>query len=351
MQRVYVLDSGSYLRKSGDNLALVRDGSVVEEKNIKGITQLILMGYTSISGAVLRVLMENRIETVLLNPRGRFQGRLSVDEHKHVTRRKNQYIKLSDPKFVLNTARSLIQGKMRTLSRFLALRGTQFGIDSLFSRAAAIKAMERALFDPHMDIDALRGLEGNATKIYFDGFHLMLRNPAFSFKGRNRRPPLDPVNALLSFVYTLLTGEVLTAIKIAGLDPYLGALHVEDYGRPSLACDLVEEWRVFLGDRLVLGLLNRKAMSNEDFVFRIVKDHDFIDEDDLKKKRPVEMKPLACRAFLDAYEKWMSQRVSYPETGLKISYRSAILEQIRKFEKYIEGEEDIYNPFPWSQIN
>jgi CRISPR-associated protein Cas1 len=349
MQRIYVLDSGSYLRKSGDNLALVKDGSIVEEINIKGITQLILMGYASVSGAVLRVLMENRIETVLLNPRGRFQGRLSVDEHKHVARRKNQYLKLSDPSFALASARQIVQGKMRTQARLLASRGKEFGIEALLSRAAAIKAMERALFDPKMDLEAVRGLEGNATKIYFEGFKHLIRNASFSFNGRTRRPPLDPINALLSFVYTLLTGEVLTAIKIVGLDPYLGCLHAEDYGRPSLACDLVEEWRVFLGDRLVLGIINRKAMVPDDFLFKDIPDRDFVDEEDLRKKRPVEMKPAACRAFLAAYEKWMAQRIKLTAES-SLTYRGLILEQIRKFERYLSGEEERYECFPWSQV-
>lgn len=349
MQRIYVLESGTYLKKSGENLALVKDGKTLEEVAIQGLSQLILVGYTSISGAVLRVLMEHRVETVLLSPRGRFEGRLSVDEHKHVARRKHQYLRLSEEPFVLRTARAIVGGKVRSQARFLSVRGQQLREEPLLTRAATLRAMERALLDPETDLEFVRAIEGNTSRVYFEGFPRLLRNPQFSFKGRTRRPPLDPVNALLSFVYTLLTNEVLTAIKVVGLDPYLGALHVEDYGRPSLACDLVEEWRVFLGDRFVLGLLNRKALGPSDFVYREVKDTDFVDEEELKKKRPVEMKPGTSRALLDAYERWMGQRIKDRDSGDHQTYRGLILQQVRRFERYLSREDEHYEPFPWSE--
>jgi len=350
VQRMYVLENGSYLRKSGGNLALFRDGRVEEEIDLEHLEQLILVGYTSISGAVLRMLIRSRVETVLLNPRGGFEGRLSVDEHKHVGRRKAQYLRLSDPGFALETARSIVGGKLRGQARFLALRGKQLGVDSLLARAATIRAMERSALDPAVDLDIVRGIEGQGTRVYYEGFPRLVRNPAFTFKGRNRRPPLDPVNALLSFVYTLLTSEVLTAIKIVGLDPYLGALHLEDYGRPSLACDLVEEWRVFLADRFVLALINRSVLSPDDFVYRKIEDTDFVDEEDLKGKRPVEMKPATSRALLKSYEKWMEQRVKPPDGDQRLTYRGLILEQVRRFERYLLGELKAYQPFPWSQV-
>jgi CRISPR-associated protein Cas1 len=133
-----------------------------------------------------------------------------------------------------------------------------------------------------------------------------------------------------------------------GLDPYLGSLHEPSYGRPSLACDLVEEWRVFLGDRLVLGLLNRKTLSPEDFIYRDVKVKDFVDEKDLKAKRPVEMKPGICRAFLKAYEQWMNKKILVPGTDRHSTYRGLILEQARNFERHLLGELPAYIPFEWA---
>jgi CRISPR-associated protein Cas1 len=155
------------------------------------------------------------------------------------------------------------------------------------------------------------------------------------------------VNALLSFVYTLLTNEVLSAIKTCGLDPYMGSLHDISYGRPSLACDLVEEYRSFLGDRLVLGLLNRKAIEPGDFVYRKAPPAEFADEQEMKAKRPVEMKPGVSRAFIAAYEEMMKRPVNYPPLQKKIGYRWLMVQQVRHFADYLTGESNSYKPFSW----
>lgn len=158
---------------------------------------------------------------------------------------------------------------------------------------------------------------------------------------------MDPVNAMLSFIYTLLTNEVLSAIKAYGLDPYMGSLHEISYGRPSLACDLVEEYRSFLGDRLVLGLINRKAVKPDDFVYRKPPPTELIDEQEMKSKRPVEMKPAIRRAFVSAYEQMMKRRIFYEPLGKTIEYRWLIQNQVRQFGKYLETQENDYRPFVW----
>ncbi len=135
------------------------------------------------------------------------------------------------------------------------------------------------------ELESLRGLEGAAGRIYYSAFSGLIRNEAFAFQGRNRRPPRDPMNALLSFIYMLLINEVLSAVKTVCLDPYLGSLHEVSYGRPSLACDLVEEYRSFLGDRVVLGLVNRKTIRPEDFVVRENAPENFVDEEERKRHR------------------------------------------------------------------
>jgi len=185
----------------------------------------------------------------------------------------------------------------------------------------------------------VRGIEGAGTRIYFNMFNHLIRNDKFDFRGRNRRPPLDPVNALLSFVYTLLTNEVLSAISICGMDPYMGSLHEISYGRPSLACDLVEEYRAPLGDRLVLSLLNRKMVNPDDFVYRSPRKLTFADEQEMKKNRPVEMKPYLFKAFLSSYEAMMTGRNSY---------RTIIRKQVRGFADYLKNPEEMrYQPFSW----
>jgi CRISPR-associated protein Cas1 len=351
MQRAYILEPGTYLRKSGPNIILVRGKKVVEEVALDGLQQLTLIGYTTLSGAVIRELIKHRVETVLLNGRGRFEGRISIDEHKHVQRRQAQYLKLADRKFQVKTARDVVVGKLRTQARFLNLRGRKLDNDSLLSWGMAVSALAKqaGTLCHEEDMHLVRGLEGHGSRLYFQAFPHLITNPRFSFTGRNRRPPLDPVNALLSFVYTLLTNEVLTAIKRVGLDPYLGSLHEPAYGRPSLACDLVEEWRVFLGDRLVLGLLNRRSVDPDDFVYRKVPTTDYVDEKDLKSKRPVEMKPGICRALLKSYEEWMNKRILVPTTNTHSTYRGLILDQVRAFQRYLLGEIPGYEPFDWSR--
>lgn len=175
-------------------------------------------------------------------------------------------------------------------------------------------------------------------------FDRLIKNSGFRFTGRNRRPPLDAVNALLSFVYTLLTNEVLSAIKARGLDPYLGALHEVSYGRPSLACDLVEEYRCPLGDRMVLGLINRNMIRPDDFIYRKAPPANFIDEKEMKKKRPVEMKPAIMRTFIRAYEEMMDRKIKFRDKA-RISYRRLVHEQVGAFAKCLLNEEIEYRPF------
>jgi len=349
MQRAYILEPGTYLRKTGETLTIFREGVPSGEIPLHGLQHLTLMGCHSLSGGVLDALIKNRVETVLLSVRGRYRARLMVDEHKHVERRKAQYLRLSDPTQCLAAAKCIVRGKLLNAARFLSLRGMQYENNELATVAARIRGLAASL-DPLPNLDLVRGAEGHAATLYFQVFPRLLRNPDFTFNGRTRRPPLDPVNALLSFVYTLLTQEVLTQIKMVGLDPYLGALHAVDYGRPSLACDLVEEWRTFLGDRLVLTLVNRQAIGPGDFIFRQRTSDLAVDETDLKAKRPVEMKPGTLRALLQSYEKWMTSPIKHPETGERVDHRGLIRRQVRKFDAYLSETTDAYDPFLWSRV-
>lgn len=349
MQRAYVLEPGAYLRKTGETLTLFREGRPSGEIPLQGLQHLTLIGYASLSGAVLDALIRGRVETVLLSPTGRFRARLMVDEHKHVERRRAQYLRLSNPSRTLDAAKALVRGKLLNAARFLALRGMQHDTRELVQTAARIRGLAESL-EALTSLEHVRGAEGHAANLYFQAFPQLLRNQRFTFNGRTRRPPLDPVNALLSFVYTLLTQEVLTQIKVVGLDPYLGALHAVDYGRPSLACDLVEEWRSFLGDRLVLTLINRQALSPEDFIQRHRSVTDAVDETDLKAKRPVEMKPRTCRALLQSYEKWMTTPIKWPDNNENTDHRGLIRRQVKKFDVYLSGKCEKYDPFLWSRV-
>ncbi len=249
-----------------------------------------------------------------------------IDEHRHVALREAQYLKLTEEAFCLDTMKIFVKGKIDNMVSFLLRHARSHKEEKLRITAARLKGFSQYLSEP-LSKEAVRGVEGAAARIYFMTFNQLIRNPKFIFKSRSRRPPLDPVNALLSFVYTLLTNEVLSAIKICGLDPYKGSLHEISYGRPSLACDLVEEYRCLVGDRLVLNLINRQMIKPDDFIIRKNVPSSYIDEEDMKQQRPVEMKPYLCRAFITSYEKMMNHDSP--------SYRSIMRSQARQFADYL----------------
>ena len=335
VESLYVIEQGSYLARNGDRLSIMKQGAVLDSIPAKDLTKLVLTGYVSLSGPVMDYLIRNRVETVFITPTGRFRARLMIDEHKHVALRQAQYLKLSDPAFAAGVMKRIVRGKLDNMYQFLLKRGRYYKEDRLKSAAAALKSLASTLAGAD-DASVIRGVEGAGSRIYFSVFKFLLRNPDFTFTTRSRRPPLDPVNALLSFVYTLLTNEVISSIKICGLDPYLGALHEISYGRPSLACDLVEEYRCSIGDNFVLSLLNRKMIQPDDFIYRKAGPKAWADEAEMAQKRPVEMKPHLYKTFLAAYEELMRG---------PSAHRMQIRNQVRRFAEYLQNPEAEYQTF------
>lgn len=346
MESVYVLEPGTYLRRDGDTLKVVKGGERIDAIPADGLKRLMLVGCVSLTGAVLDYLIRKRVETIFVTPTGRFRARLVLDEHRHVNLRKSQYLTLNRKESALKAARVLVSGKLKNMADFLRLRAGAYDDGTLKVDALKLRSMA-AHADQADGMEIVRGIEGAGARVYFSAFPRLIRNDAFSFSGRNRRPPRDPVNAMLSFVYTLLTNEVLSAVSICGLDPYFGALHEISYGRPSLACDLVEEYRAFMGDRLVLGLINKKLVRPEDFIIRENAPKSFLDEEEMKARRPVEMKPAVARTFIAAYEEMMHRSIHYPPLDKSITYRWLILNQVRRFGESLESPDGTYEPFSW----
>ncbi len=334
MDSLYVVEQGCYLRKDGESLKIMKGRKVIQTIPASGLRRLVIAGWSSLTGAVLDFLIRNQVDTVFMTPTGRFRARLLLDDTGHVELRQKQYVRLADNDFKAAAARAVAAGKLENHIRFLRRRASQREIPELASVALQIKALSRQL-EGEKDLDRIRGMEGYAARLMYGVFGLLITNEKFEFKGRNRRPPLDPVNALLSFVYTLLTNEVQNAIKVAGLDPYLGALHEPGRGRPSLACDLVEEWRAW-GERMVLTLINRKVVEPEDFILKRARS---------KGQRPVEMKPAVCRALIEAFEKQMAHRVYYQAEEETTTLRMIMYGQARVFAGSLEEGADIYQPF------
>ncbi|HEB70113.1 MAG TPA: CRISPR-associated endonuclease Cas1 [Desulfobulbus sp.] len=339
MDSLYILEPGSFIKKDGDCLKIINKKTVLDTIPASGLQQLTLAGRTSLSGPVLDFLIKNRIDTVFLTPGGRFRARLLLDEAGHVALRQCQYLRLADRAFKLDLARRIVKGKLENQARMLLRRGSRYNIDALRTVGVQIKALQQKLATAE-DTDQVRGIEGYGARLYYSVFGLLLIGEGFVFTGRNRRPPRDPVNALLSFVYTLFTNEILNGIKRTGLDPYLGALHEIAHGRPSLACDLVEEWRVF-GERLVLTLINRKVVRPADFIYDAGADAN----GDL----PVRMKPAVSRALIAAYYRQLEQSMLYPHSGEKTALRWIMHSQCRRLAESLQQDGMKYRPFSISR--
>ncbi len=348
MHTAYIVEQGCQLYKDGNRLVVRRGKEVLRELLLEDLQQIVLMGNIILTPPVMDVLIRNRVDTVFLTQKGRFRGRLMTSYTKNVTLRQAQYVRLQDPDFVRKTACGIVSGKLQNMYLLLLRYNRRLQDERIASAASSIRALrERLGQGPSLDV--ARGIEGAASRSYFSVFGLLLNAEGMEFKGRNRRPPLDPVNALLSFGYTMLANLLENQINLVGLDPYLGALHETEYGRPSLVCDLMEEYRPVFTDTLVITLINRKVIGRDDFLYREVADTSYQTEEELRKKRPVEMKPEVMRGFIDIFERKLETRIRDPQGGNQVTYRYLVELQVRRFARFVMGEADAYSPFEWSR--
>ena len=242
--------------------------------------------------------------------------------------RHRQYARGQDPAFCLALTRSIVDGKLRNSRAFaLRLARTRPHLDAtpLERVDAALAALPDA-----KDLDTVRGLEGSGARAYFNILRQALR-PAMGFDKRTRRPPRDPVNALLSLGYSLLNQNFMTACEIVGLDPYDGFLHADKYGKPALALDLMEEFRSIIADSVALNLVNRRRIGPDDFVEA--------------SNGGVYLKRKKLRVFFQTYTARINTEVIYPPAGRKLSYQKIFEAQTRRLRRVIEGREETYRAF------
>lgn len=351
METVYVVEQGTQLHKDGNRLIVRKGERFVDEIKTADLEQIILLGNVIITPPVMDHLIQERVDTVFLSLSGRFRGRLLTQYTKNVLLRQQQYIKFADSDFALRFARAIVSGKINNQRIFLMRHNRKLKDEDI---ASAVGRMRVAAEEAHnaSNVNSLMGLEGMSGRAYFAVFNKLIAREDFMFSGRNRRPPRDPVNALLSFGYTMLANAVETAINIVGMDPYLGAFHSAEYGRPSLVCDLMEEFRAFFVDSLVITLLNKRIVSPDDFVYREVPDQDISpdeDEDRIpEEKLPVSMKRETLKGFVRIFEQKMATTVFYEPTGENLTYRQVILNQVRQCARLLMGKEVEYKPFTWT---
>ncbi len=263
MSTLFVSGPDVTIRRVSRRLVVERDGAAPQEARLRELDRVVLQGNVQVTAPAVTALLDAGVETVYLSPSGSLRGRLQPAEGKNVLVRLAQFRRYDEPEFRLRISRSIVDAKIRNTRSLVQHHywnhreeRLQLTIDQL--------ARRRTTLHQATSPDMLRGIEGDAARIYFAAFGGMVRSE-LAFNGRSRRPPRDPVNALLSFGYTLVAGELAGAAAGQGLDPYLGYFHEVDYGRPSLALDLVEEFRQPVVDRLVLSLINRQVLKADHF--------------------------------------------------------------------------------------
>lgn len=265
LNTLYVQTQGVYLRLEGDTLRIQHEDVTLRNVPLHHLGGLALFGNVLISPFLLHRCAQDGLEVTWFSESGYFQGRLAGPVSGNVLLRQAQYRALDNPSTRLYLAQQSVEGKLRNsrlvIQRALRERGeTEALLQALLEHEAALRALPQA-----RSVDEVRGLEGNAASAYFAAFGDLLLSGEFTFDGRNKRPPRDPVNAVLGFVYALLVSQCTAALEGVGLDPQAGFLHALRPGRNALALDLVEEFRAWWADRLVLALFNRKQLSHEHF--------------------------------------------------------------------------------------
>ena len=264
MKRTLALtEAGSFLRLERGALQLERPGQGPQVIDLDSVNELILVGRVDVTGAVVRRCLRVGVPIVLLDGIGRYLGRLVGPTRRHAALRIAQVQAALDPARAVELVRVIVRTKIQN-QRSLLLRRQRTVQEPDVARALARMRQLDGELDGAATVDVIRGYEGAAAAAYFGVFGLLLRNPTFSFEGRNRRPPRDPVNAMLSFGYTVLGSLLESEIEAVGLDPAVGFLHLPAYGRPSLMLDLLEELRPVV-DRLTLKLVNLGQLTPGDF--------------------------------------------------------------------------------------
>lgn len=262
---LYITTQGSYLHKERETLVVEVERKKVAQLPIHSIAHIYCFGNVLVSPFLIGFCSENQVNLAFFSEHGRFYGRMQGQQTGNVLLRRAQY-HLSQH-YPIAVARNIIAAKIQASKRVLQRRLRNHGEQPEVSRAVQALNISLQQLKNAQNLETIRGIEGDAAARYFGVFqHLLRDNSGFSFNGRNRRPPRDEVNALLSFLYAVLGKDISGALQGVGLDPQIGFLHADRPGRDSLAQDILEEFRAWWVDRLVLSLINRNQIKPQDFI-------------------------------------------------------------------------------------
>jgi CRISP-associated protein Cas1 len=337
---LYLQEQGSYVGKRSEHLVVSLERQEINRIPLAAVRQVVLFGNVQVSTQALETLVGQEIPVVLLTRYGRFIGAMTPAPSKNVMLRVNQYRTFSDPAKAISLAKAVVKAKIANqrvlLMRSLRAKGQDNEEPIRGSDDPAAEEMARMLVrvDDVPTTDILLGLEGQAASAYFGAFGRMLQasvpGSGFDFQARNRRPPRDLVNALLSFGYAMLAKDTFSALLTVGFDPYLGFYHGGKHGRPSLALDLMEEFRAIIADSVVLTLVNNGMLSTSDFI---------------AWNGACQLTEAGRRTFLETYERRKATIVTHPLFGYKMSYGRMLEVQARLLAAYIRGDVPAYQGF------
>lgn len=330
MGSLYIIQDDAFIGKIDERLNVKVKNQTLQDVPLIKLEGIVVLGRATISPAAIAELLERKIPLTFLTENGKYLGKLEPELAKNIFVRSAQWQAAGESEKAVHLVQGFVRGKLKNYRNTLFRNQRKHPELDL---QAAIARVENAIapIDKTDKINSIRGLEGAGSAAYFGAFNKLIRTQGFSFETRNRRPPTDPVNSLLSFGYSLLRHDIQSAVNIVGFDPYLGYLHYQHYGRPGLALDLMEEFRPLVVDAVVLTAINLRILSPKDFSSEPL-------------SNAVLLSKEGRREFLKLYGQKKQSDFKHPVLGRKCTYQEAFEIQARLVAKYLMGEIEKYPP-------
>ena len=338
LNTLYVTSENSYLSLHGENIVIYEGETEKGRVPLHNLEGIVSFGYRGTSPALMGACAHRNISLCYVTPQGKFLARVSGKIKGNVLLREQQYTSSKDAQTSLEIAKNCITGKVYNarwvLERAIRDHGMQIDAERVKNASVYLKNSLEWIRNSS-SMEQLRGYEGEAASVYFGVFDelILQQKKDFSFTGRNKRPPLDPMNAMLSFVYTLLTNTITSALETVGLDPYVGYMHTDRPGRTSLSLDLIEELRAVLADRFVLSLVNKKIVTAKNFT--------------CKENGAVLMDEDARKRLLTEWQNKKKEVITHPYLKEKVEWGMVPYVQAMLLARYLRGDLDGYPVFLW----
>jgi len=336
LNTLYITNPNAYISRDGENVVIKIDNKEVMRRPIHILEGIVCFNYVGISPRLMSLCMENNVGVSFLNEYGNFIARVTGKVKGNVLLRRTQYRYADDKEKSLEISKNFIIGKIvnckNVINRAIRDHGNVLNVhemrntvDKLISSIENVKRAKTA--------DELRGLEGEAARTYFSRFNdiILQQKEDFYYIDRSRRPPMDKLNAMLSYAYTLLTHEMENALETVGLDPYVGFFHTDRPGRVSLALDMIEELRPYMAERFVISLINKKQISPKGFI--------------IKESGGVLMDKDTKNTFLTAWQKRKQEEITHPFLNEKIELGLLPYVQAMLMARFLRGDLESYPPF------